>query len=395
MKFLIVEPEIKGHFLSLYTRNVVKSLKTEKIYLLTSKKIRNSHILSLLKKDCPNLKILTTNELYYPKYKNPIILFYYQFLNFINIKRKINLLNNHHNFDHIFFTSLDHFDKIMCFYKKPFGQSSFSGILVNPRVHQFYNLNLINIKYFIYKFLFLRLIQNEFLKKIFVNDILFFNFTKKIITSKKINYFIEPVKLEYSKKKINYIKSKNKIFNILVYGSIRYSKSLDELIYVIKKLKYKIKIKATVAGLQQEDVKKVLSKKNLEINGVQNNFKIIDKFISPREEAKLFFNTDLVWCVYKNTPNGSSGVFHLSNIYKKPVATTKKGLVGWYNLKNNLGPILDFNNYNASSNSVKKIFDLFKKKKTIKDYCKNQLKLNIFLQKQKKFEQLIRNLVVI
>ena len=38
MKFLIVEPEIKGHFLSLYVRNVIKSLKNQQIYLLTSKK---------------------------------------------------------------------------------------------------------------------------------------------------------------------------------------------------------------------------------------------------------------------------------------------------------------------------------------------------------------------
>jgi len=395
MKFLIVEPEIKGHFLSLYVRNVVKSLKTEKVYLLTSKKIRNSNILSLLKKDCPKLKILTTDELHYPKYKNPIILFFYQFLNFINIKRKINLLNNHHNFDHIFFTSLDHFDKIMCFYKKPFGQTNFSGILVNPRFHQFYSLNLIYIKYFIYKFLFLKLIKNEFLKKIFVNDILFFNFTKKIFISKKINYFTEPVELEYSKKKINYTKSKNRIFNILVYGSIRYSKSLNELIYVIKKLKSKIKIKATIAGIQQEDIKKVLSKKNLEINRVQNNFKIINKFISPHKEARLFFNTDLVWCVYKNTPNGSSGVFHLSNIYKKPVATNKDGLLGWYNLKNKLGPIVDFNNDEACVNSVKKILNLSKKDFFFYDYCRNQLKLRISLNKQKKFNQLIRNLVEI
>ena len=77
---------------------------------------------------------------------------------------------------------------------------------------------------------------------------------------------------------------------------------------------------------------------------LKNNFKIINKFISPSEEAALFSNADIVWCVYKNTPNGSSGVFHLSNTYKKPVATNKNGLIGWYNLKNNLGPILTFNN---------------------------------------------------
>ncbi|MDC0030822.1 hypothetical protein OAI99_02650, partial [Candidatus Pelagibacter sp.] len=115
MKFLIVEPEIKGHFLSLYVRNIIKSFKNNQIYLLTSKKIINSNILRLLKKDYPDLKILITDELIYSKNKNPLILFFFQFLNLLNVKKKINLLNNNYNFDHIFFTNLDHFDKILCF----------------------------------------------------------------------------------------------------------------------------------------------------------------------------------------------------------------------------------------------------------------------------------------
>ena len=116
MKFLIVEPEIKGHFLSLYVRNVIKSLKNQQIYLLTSKKIRNSNVLNLIKKDYPELKILITDELIYSKNKNPLILFFFQLLNFLKIKKKINLLNINYSFDHIFFTNFDHFDKILCFY---------------------------------------------------------------------------------------------------------------------------------------------------------------------------------------------------------------------------------------------------------------------------------------
>ena len=393
MKFLIVEPEIKGHFLSLYVRNVIKSLKKEKIYLLTSKKIRKSNILSLLKRDYPELIILTTDELIYPQNKNPIILLIYQFLNFINIRKKINLLNNDYKFDHIFFTSLDHFDKILCFYKNPFENCNFSGILVNPRFHQFYKQKNFKIKYFIYKFLYLKLSNNNYLSKILINDILFYKYLKKRLTLKKINYFNEPVKLEYSRKFFPLIKTDNNALKILVYGSIRYSKSLDELIFLIKNLKPKIKIKAVIAGLQQKDVKKILSKKNLINNGVQNNFEIIDKFISPLEEAKLFFNTDIVWCVYKNTPNGSSGVFHLSKIYQKPVVTNKNGLVGWYNLKNNLGPVLDFTNYNKSMESVNKILNMCKKKSILMYYCKNQLNLKNLIKKQIKFHEVVRNLV--
>ncbi|MDC0030868.1 hypothetical protein OAI99_02885, partial [Candidatus Pelagibacter sp.] len=172
-----------------------------------------------------------------------------------------------------------------------------------------------------------------------------------------------------------------------------YSKSLDELIFLAKELKTQIKIKVTIAGIQENDVSKILSQKNLKMNGVQNNFKIINKFISPLNEAKLFFNTDIVWCVYKNTPNGSSGVFHLSNIYKKPVATNKNGLIGWYNIKYNLGPILDFTNYKESHDSVKIIHKLYKKKKILMYYCKNQLKLKNTIKKQKKFHQVVKNLM--
>ncbi len=393
MKFLIVEPEIKGHFITLYVRNVIKALRTEKIYFLTSKKIHNSKILDLLKKEYPNLKILLTDELIYTKNKNFIFLFFVQLINFIIIKKKINFLNKKYDFEHIFFTNLDHFDKVLCFFKNPFNSVNFSGILVNPRMHQFYKEKTNSTKYIIYKYLFLNLIKNYYLKKIFVNDVLFYNFSKKFFSIKKINYFNEPVKVEFFSNKNKDKKPKNKIFKILVYGSIRYSKSLEELIFTINQLKHKIKIHAIIAGIHENDIKQILSKHNLKKNGVQNNFKIINRFISPLYESKLFLNTDLVWCVYKNTPHGSSGVFHLSNIYRKPVATNKYGLLGWYNKKYKLGPILDFTNKEESNSSVKTILNLSKKKNFYINYCKNQSKLKNFIKKQKKFHQVVRYLV--
>ena len=131
----------------------------------------------------------------------------------------------------------------------------------------------------------------------------------------------------------------------------------------MKKLKSKIKIKAIIAGIYEKDIKFILSNKNLKKNKVDKFFNLKNKFISLSEETKLFLNADLVWCVYKNTPFGSSGVFHLSNFYKKPVATNKDGLLGWYNKKYKLGPILDFTDKDQSNNSVKTILNLSKKKK--------------------------------
>ena len=88
MNLLIVEPEVKGHFISLYVRKTIKAYKKDKIFLLTSKKIFNSKILKILKKDYPNLKILISDELIYSKNKNLFYLFVFQFLNFIRIKKK-------------------------------------------------------------------------------------------------------------------------------------------------------------------------------------------------------------------------------------------------------------------------------------------------------------------
>ena len=122
-----------------------------------------------------------------------------------------------------FFTNLDHIDKILCFYNDPFDSLKFSGILVNPRVHQFQNKK-ISIKYLIYKFLLKKLILNQKLEKIFSNDILFYNFSKKKKLGNKINFFNEPVNKIKRKSKINNSIVKNS-FNILVYGAIRNSKS--------------------------------------------------------------------------------------------------------------------------------------------------------------------------
>ena len=394
MNLLIVEPETKGHFITLYVRKTIKAYKKDKIFLLTSKKILNSKILKILKKDYPKLKILISDELIYSKNKNPFYLFLIQFFNFIKIKKKINNFDKKYDFNHIFFKNFDHFDKVICFFKNPFNSKYFSGILVNPRVHQFYKKNPNNFKYLIYKNFLHRLIKNQFLKKILTNDDLFYTFSRKYFLSKKINYFVEPVEIENLKKKILFSIPKNKTLKILVYGSIRFSKSLEELMFLIKKLDQEIKINVTIAGIHQKDVKKILSQKNLIKNRLNNNIKIINKFITPTEEMKLFIKTDIVWCVYKNTPHGSSGVFYLSNLYKKPVATNKDGLIGWYNKKNKLGPILDFSDKKKSLKSAKSILNLYNKKKIYTSYCKNQLKFNKIITKQKKFHEIVRNIMI-
>ncbi len=389
MKILIVEPETKGHFISLYVHTVLKSLQGKAdIYILTSKNILKLEIIKILKKQNKNIKILFCDDLIYSKNKFFINLLINQFRNYRNLNLSIKKYNNKINFDKIFFTNLDHIDKILCFYNDPFDSLKFSGILVNPRVHQFQNKK-ISIKYLIYKFLLKKLILNQKLEKIFSNDILFYNFSKKKKLGNKINFFNEPVNKIKRKSKINNSIVKNS-FNILVYGAIRNSKSLEELIAITKNIKNKININIIVAGKQNISAKKILNKKNLVKENVNQNFKIFNRFIYTSEENYLFSKIDAVWCVYKNTPLGSSGVFHASINYHKPVITNDLGLVGWYNKKYKLGPILEFNGTKNFETSCRKIVELYKDKKKYQFYKNNQLGLSNTFKKQNKLDELIR-----
>jgi len=394
MNLLIVEPEIRGHFLSLYVRSIIKFFKTKKkIYLLTSKKIYKSNVLKVLVKENPNIKIIISKDIRYPNMKNPLMLIIYQLVNFLRIRKSIFKYNKKLNFDHIFFTNLDHFDKVLCFFKNPFQFIKFSGILVNPRVHQFYNKNAINFKFKIYKFFLSLLTSNNYLIKIFSNDILFYNFSRRKLNKKKIVYFNEPIIFNKKNKKSKNVFFKKNSLKILVYGAIRCSKSFEELIDLVKKIQSKINVHIIVAGQHELEVKKFLNKKNLLKNKVYKNFTIINRFIYPDEEQNLFLSTDLVWCVYKNTPLGSSGVFHLSCNYLKPVITNKEGLIGWYNNKYKLGPILNFQDENDYLISSKKLIELFNNKKKYNQFYSNQQKLLKIFRKQKKLGQMVKDFV--
>lgn len=386
MSLLIFEPEVKGHFLTLYVRNVIREHKNKKIFLATSSTINKSRVLKILKKESSNLKIIYSKNLLYPKFKNSLILFIYQILNLLRIRKIILTYDKKYNFEHIFFSNLDYFDKGILFFRNPFNFKKFSGILVNPRVHQFYNKNI--IVYNLYKIFLSSMLKNRYLTKILSNDILFYNFSKNKFKNNKILYFNEPIIFEKkNSKKFNFLY--NKFTKILVYGSIRNSKSLRELILLSS---YIENLKVIIAGKHEDDVKHVLSKKNLKENKVYEKFKIINRFIEPEEEKELFLNIDFVWCVYKNTPLGSSGVFHLSCNYKKPVITNNDGLLGWYNRKYLLGPLCNFETEEETYKSIKIIRSIIKNKKKYSEYKNNQSFLLKSMSKQKKFGEQIKNL---
>ena len=137
MNLLILEPEINGHFTSLYVRNVIKTFKKKKfkITILTTKKILKHESLKILKKENVPFSLEFMEELEYPQNKNFYSLIIFQIKNYLKIKKAFNKILSNKKIDHVFITNLEHFDKILGLLGSPFQGISYSGILVNPKHH--------------------------------------------------------------------------------------------------------------------------------------------------------------------------------------------------------------------------------------------------------------------
>ena len=384
MKILIVEPEIEGHHLVMYVRFLVRGLVKKKINfsILTSKKIKKHSTYEILKKEKKNIEFLYLKDLRYPKKKDPFSLYLFQISNYFKIKKSFEYYSKKKKFDHIFLTTLDHIDKVIPFFGSPFGNYKFSSIILNPKNHfgEYNNVGKYKIKKSFYDFSIKKILKIKQLKDLYSNDPLFIKYIKNRYKnlSRKIQYFNEPEELSYlknqkiAKKELNY---NSKDFIILVYGAIRNSKSVTELINYLNNNNLNPKIKVLLCGKQTEEIKKFLKKK-ISISLIKKNkLKIINKFLNLKEESNIFSASDLIWVVYKESALGSSGVLFLAKKAKTPIITSKLGLPYWFNKKYMLGPAVDLND-------EKKIIKTLNKLSNNKLFY-NKFKINI--KKRSKF----------
>ena len=268
MKILIVEPEINGHHFAMYVRFLVRGLVKNNIdfSILTTKKILKHPVLNIIKKEKKKISFFFFEDLVYPKKKNIFSLIKFQISNFQKIKKGFNLIKKI-NFDHIFLTTIDHIDKFIPFLGSPFGKNKFSSIILNPKSHfGYYNITTKSLKYIVYNYFIKKILKLNYLKNLYSNDPLFVEFVKKKYRNyqNKVNFFEEPVELKYLKKKniakkILNISPNN--FVILVYGAIKSSKSIDDLITFISSKKINQKIKLLICGQQTPNVQNLLSRK--------------------------------------------------------------------------------------------------------------------------------------
>jgi len=385
MKLLLIEPEYRGHHIALHVNLILEEAikRNWEVIILTKKNLLESKAYSLFnKKIRKKIKFYFIQEIKFKNYRNYFYLLYIQWIKYKSITNSLNKIVLSEKPDHIYFVTLDHIDKILSILGLHFKRPVISGMLIYSRIYL--KNNFINL---IKKILFLRLLNFNFIKNIFVVDQFFYNFCNNKIRNSKIIYTPDPGKIYYKFSKIKsrkkYHLSKND-FVILVYGAIKNSKGIYELLEALNEIKIN-NIKVIIAGEQTNDIKLHLKNK-LSKSLIQNNRLIIDRgFKNYKEEAILFAATDVVWVAYNDNFNGSSAVLYQAGSVKKPVITSNKGLIGAINDKYRIGFSV---NINDKKTIINRIVFMHKNNKIIKKLGINNFILSKY-HSDKNFSKII------
>jgi glycosyltransferase involved in cell wall biosynthesis len=395
MKILLVEPEFQGHHVALHLNLLINEFYKRKwqINILTYKKSINSKPYRLInKKIFTSINFFQIKEVNFTNSKNIFYLIYIQLIKYFNIIKSIKKILSKNEIDHIYFATGDHIDKILAVFGKYSLKVKFSLMLIYSRVYANKNINLLKkFLLIIKKKLLFSLLNQIYLKNFFILDLLLYKFFKKNKNKNfsKITYVPDPGELKFlfsQKYSKNYLKIDKNNFIILIYGAIKMSKGIKELVSALHHMNNK-KIKLIIAGKQTEDVQSFLQ---LNTNIELINKKIIivyDGFKDYKEEAILFSASDIVWVGYDNNFTGSSGVLHQAGHARKPVITNRLGLLGYLNKKYRIGLVV---NLSSVADIQNKILYLFNNKKIRYIFGKNNHTLSK-IHSGKNFATIIAN----
>ena len=355
--FLIIEPEPSGHHFEMYLKAIFEKFSfKQKIILLTSKRALKSPFLKNLKKKNIKIEIYEDiNSINFPIKFFQIIL--NQFLNYYYLKRKYQKLKKIYFFDHIFINTFDDYFLSISILGSPFDKK-FSAIFNNPDFF-FKDKAIKNIFIYIKIILINLILKQRYLNKIYFNNFLTYKFLqKKIFFKKKIEWFYEPVKFRRKGALLN----KEKI--ILVFGAIKKSKCVKELLDIFKhpKSKEKLKYKVKVIGEQYKDTRDLFNSSYCKKLVKTGKLFVKNKFVNKFEERFFFKNSYLVWVAYEKKFLNSSGVLFTAMKYSKPVIANNHGYLGYLVKKYNLGEICR----SHDSGSILKVLKKFDKKNYIK-----------------------------
>jgi glycosyltransferase involved in cell wall biosynthesis len=368
MHILLVEPEYQGHHVALHLNLLINEFYKRKweISILTYKKSASSEAYRLIDtKIFRQINFFYIKEISFYNSKNIFYLIYIQTSKYFNIIISIKKILLKNDIDHIYFVTGDHIDKVLAILGNFSLKVRFSLMLIYSKVYLNKNINYFNrLLLGVKKKLLFKLINLSYLTNFFVLDLFLFKFIKKNQKKNfyKVIYTPDPGQLNFffsQKFAKNYLKIKKNAFIILIYGAIKMSKGIKELISSLQYLNNN-KIKLIIAGKQTDEVQFFL---NLDVNKelIKSGQVIIyEGFKNYKDEAILFSASDIVWVGYDNNFSGSSGVLHQAGLAKKPVITNRLGLLGYLNKKYKIGSVVNLSNVIDIKN---KILYLYRNKK--------------------------------
>ena len=378
MNLLIIEPEYRGHHIALHFNSILEEgLKRNwNISILTSESLKRTQAFNLIKKkNLKKLNFFFLRENNFNSRRDIFYLLYVQFIKYKNIINSIKSIISKKKINHIYFITLDHIDKILSIKGLKINDVSFSGMQIYSKVYLKEKAISKRFLQIVKKLLFFRLVNLPNLKCLFVVDGFFFKFYNKY-NLKKIVYVPDPGAIHY---KISKKKSRkklkiniNKDFIILVYGAIKTSKGIYQLVSAIKEINNRY-IKVILAGEQTNEVK-FFFKQNENLKLIKNKrILIFEGFKNYMEESILFSAADIVWVAYNNEFFGSSSVLYQAGALAKPVITNKNGLLGHINRKNRIGICVNINDKRDIMNGI---FTLYNSKNLRKNLGKNNFNLS-------------------
>jgi glycosyltransferase involved in cell wall biosynthesis len=365
MNILLIEPEHRGHYVALHLNLLIEEFNKRgcRINILTYKKSISGDAYKLInKKILKKINFFYLKEVNFSRQRNQFYLLYIQFVKYFNIIKSLKKITLQKNIDHIYFVTADHIDKILSIFGRFTIKAKFSLMLIYSRIYLNKNIPFFKkIAVYIKKLLLFNTINFFFLKNFFVIDFFLYKFIKnnKKKSLNKVFYVPDPGELKYKFSKIyaqRYLKLNKNNFYILVYGAIKMSKGIKELLISIKNLR-NTSVKLIIAGEYTDEVKYFLNQtdnKDLISNG---KIIIFDGFKNYKEEAILFYASDVVWVSYSDNFIGSSAVLHQAGAAKKPVIVNKFGLLGYLNKKFKIGVNVNINNLNDIINKIEFLYN--------------------------------------
>lgn len=205
------------------------------------------------------------------------------------------------------------------------------------------------------KYLFFRLLKGRSLRRLLTIDEPLFEYLAKNEFFKKAILFPEPAEMTDSLKREEAKESfgfsvERKL--ILVYGSITVRKGVLELVRAMKEPSFPDSVDVVLAGAIARDIQDYLSSSQNAglISG--SRLRLLDRFIEPSEEARLFAASDMVWLGYRNH-YGGSGVLVQAMAANRPVLASEEGVIGWRTKKHALGKTFKTDDPNAVCDAIR------------------------------------------